>query len=76
MEHNTDMLNLGVVKIPNLCVVTGGEKSRGVVTVAGGRIDNVSGGIACGEGGGRRVLGVVGCAGFDGRGGLDEVGMT
>ena len=75
MEHNTDMLNLGVVKIPNLCVVTGGEKSRGVVTVAGGRIDNVSGGIV-GREEGDGCWGLVGCAGIDGRGGLDEVSMT
>ena len=75
MEHNTDMLNLGVVKIPNLCVVTGGEKSRGVVTVAGGRIDNVSGGIVVREEG-DRCWGLVGCAGIDGREDLDEVGMT
>ena len=58
-----------------MCVVTGGGKSGGVVTVAGSWMDNVSGGIVVRQEG-DRCWWLVGCAGIDGRGGLDEVGMT
>ena len=37
--------------IPKVCVVTGGGRSGGVVTVAGGGMDDVSGGMVAREGG-------------------------
>ena len=73
--------------------------SRGVVTVPGGEMgdvfgglrlkeegngycggmDDVSGGVSMREGADMNTVGnwgVVSCAGTDGRGGLDEVGVT
>ena len=37
--------------IPRACAVTGGERSGGVVTVAEGRMGDVSGGMVVREGG-------------------------
>ena len=37
--------------VPNVCIVTGGRRSGGVVTVAGGRMEDVSGGMVVREGG-------------------------
>ena len=50
MEHSTGC-ELYDSFIPNVCVVTGGGRSGGVVTVAEGGMDDVPGGMMAREGG-------------------------
>ena len=60
-----------------LLVVEG--RSGGVVTIAGGGMDDVSRGVSMREGADMNTVGnweIGGCAGTDGRRGLDEVGVT
>ena len=62
-----------------MCVVTGGGRSGGVVTVARGGMDDVPGGMMAREGGDGywgNAVGVVSGAGTDGRRGMDEFVIT
>ena len=67
--------------LPKVRAATAGQ-SGGVVTVARGWMDDVPGGMVVREGGDGyggsavRSWGAVGCAGTDGRRGLDEVDVT